>query len=55
MEKEAEDTMPKKVSDDKKKNYTKVIAKVDSFSRVRKNVIFERAILTEDVKNKTSP
>ena len=47
--------MPKKVSDDKKKNYTKVIAKVDSFSRVRKNVIFERAISTEDVKNKTSP
>lgn len=46
--------MPKKVSDDKKKNFTKVIAKVDSFSWVRKNVILERAILT-DVKNKTSP
>ena len=43
MEEEAEDTLiPTKVSDDKK-DYAKVIAKVDSLLEVRKNIIFERA------------
>ena len=40
---EAEDTLiPTKVSDNKK-NYAKVIAKVDSSFQVKNNIIFERA------------
>ena len=43
MGEEAEDTLlSTKISDDKKE-YDKVIAKFDSFFKVRKNVIFERA------------
>ena len=45
MGEEAEDTlMSTKITEDDKKDYAKVIAKFDSFFRVRKNVIFERAM-----------
>ena len=44
MGEEAEDTLlSTKISDDDKKEYDKVIAKFDSFFKVRKNIIFERA------------
>ena len=44
MGEEAEDTlMSTKITDDEKKDYAKVIAKLDSFFQARKNVIFERA------------
>ena len=43
MGEEAEDTLIlTKITKDDKKDYAKVIAKFDSFFRVRKNVIFER-------------
>ena len=44
MGKEADDTLlPIKISNDDKKEYDKVIAKFDSFFKLRKNAIFERA------------
>ena len=44
MGEEADDTLlPTKISNDDKKEYDKVIAKFDSFFKLRKNAIFERA------------
>ena len=43
MGEEAEDTlMSTKISDDEKKDYAKVIAKLDSFFQIQKHLIFER-------------
>ena len=41
---EAEDTLAStNISDDDRKNYSRVIAKFDAFFKIRKNIIFERA------------
>ena len=41
---EAEDTLAStNISDDDRKNYSRVIAKFDVFLKIRKNIIFERA------------
>ena len=41
---EAEDTLVStNISDDNRKNYSRVIAKFDAFFKIRKNIIFERA------------
>jgi len=44
MGNEAEDMLAStNISDDDRKNYSRVITKFDTFFKIRKNIIFERA------------